>query len=450
MNQSELSATLSIALLYIVRMLGLFMVLPVLPLLVDSIDAATPFLLGLALGAYGLSQASLQIPMGMWSDRFGRKRIIAIGLLMFITGSLVAGFSDNIYGIIVGRFLQGCGAIASSLLALLGDVTRMQNRSKAMAVVGMSIGASFGIALILGPYINSHWGISGVFLTTAALGSLGLLVLLGVPDTKIASSVPALPMKLSLVKDVLKDGGIMRATLGVFLLHYMLMSGFVVFPLLLLGTANIPAAEHSQYYFYMLASTFIFMGPFMWLSDKKGYARAMAFCMILVLIGANLVLAISQSFMAVMVGLVLFFMAFNLLEVIFPSMVSKLAPAGSRGSAMGVYSTAQFAGAFVGGAIGGYVLGGWDIAYLLYANAAICLVWVGLSIGLPASKNVSTLVFSYTGSKEQSAQEILNAVLSVAGVIEAVIVEADEIAYLKVDNNLLDTQTLNTMGHIAA
>lgn len=387
MNLQEIKATCSIALLYVVRMLGLFMVLPVLPLMADSIDAATPFLIGLALGAYGLSQAILQIPMGIWSDRFGRRKIIAIGLSIFILGSLIAGFSDNIYGIIFGRFLQGCGAIASTLLALVGDVTRPSNRSKAMAIVGMSIGASFGIALVLGPWVNVHFGLNGLFFLTAALGVLGLLVLSTFPSAQTKPEGSDAFLYLEKLGAVLRDGGLMRATFGVFVLHYLLMSSFVVFPQLMIGTGEIAAESHHIYYFTLLLVTFVLMGPLMRLSDKEGYALPLALAMIVAFIAANLVLAIDSGFYSVMIGMVLFFMAFNLLEVVLPALMSKLAPAGFRGTAMGVYSSAQFAGAFVGGAVGGFIAGGWEITYVLWVNALICLIWIGVTMGLRVSED---------------------------------------------------------------
>ena len=259
-----------------------------------------------------------------------------------------------------------------------------------MAIVGMSIGASFGIALVLGPWINVHFGLKGLFFMTAALGVVGLAVLTTFPATN--SRADQRPdggdafLYLEKLGDVLKDSGMMRTTFGVFVLHYLLMSSFVVFPLLMIGTGEISLESHHYYYFTLLLVTFVLMGPLMRLSDKRGYALRIALAMIATFFVANLLLAFDGGFYSVMVGMVLFFMAFNLLEVVLPAIMSRIAPAGFRGTAMGVYSSAQFAGAFVGGALGGFIAGGWEITYVLWVNALICLVWIGVTMGLKSSR----------------------------------------------------------------
>lgn len=446
MSSLELNATLSIALLYIVRMLGLFMILPVLPLLMDDLSLATPFLIGLALGGYGLSQAILQIPMGLLSDKIGRKPVIFIGLCLFILGSLVAAYATNIYGIIAGRFLQGCGAIASTLLALLSDVTRVDNRSKAMAIVGMSIGTSFAIALILGPWINSLYGIEGIFFGTAIAGLLGIVVLhFFIPVPQVGKSAAEPKAQIAKMWSLAKTPSLKRLTFSVFCLHFLLMSSFIAFPGAMQATGEIAVADHHWIYLSVLLTTFVLMGPFMWLADKRGMAKTMMLTMVSVFVLSALIMSESTAYYLILISLVLFFMAFNLLEVILPSLVSSLSPAGSRGAAMGVYSTAQFAGAFCGGAIGGYALGFGDISHLMHVNIALCIVWLVVAKGLPKLGNIKSMTYSLAEDDNRCANSHLNALLSVEGVIEAVLIEAEDIVYLKVDSDVLDKDALNEL-----
>ncbi len=446
MERQELNATVSISLLYVVRMLGLFMVLPVLPLLVDEIADSTPFLIGLALGVYGLSQALLQIPLGILSDIIGRKPVLLAGLLVFVAGSLVAASSENIYGIIAGRFLQGCGAIASTLLALLSDVTQTENRSKAMAIVGMSIGASFGISLVLGPWVNNLFGLEGIFLGTALAGLVGIAILyLLVPTPEKMNLSLDSHLEVTRLSEVISHSGLVKTILGIFILHFLLMSSFVAFPVLMQGTGEVESSDHHLVYLSILVVTFVFMVPFMWLSDKPHWVKPLMLMMIGFFISSSFLLSRFITFYPVMASMLMFFMAFNLLEVVLPSIVSKLAPAGSRGTAMGVYSTAQFAGAFVGGAVGGYIAGAWQISDLMYVNIAVCLVWFMVSLSIPKTGNVQTLTYSLTGIDQPGAKKVRDALLSIEGVNEAVIIESEQIAYLKVDDNLLDKEALDQL-----
>ncbi|MBQ75611.1 MAG: MFS transporter [Gammaproteobacteria bacterium] len=448
MNKQEVHTAASIGLLYLIRMLGLFMVLPVLPIAGRDLGYATPALIGLALGAYGLSQAVLQIPLGLMSDKYGRKNVIFAGLSLFIAGSLVAAFSESIYGVIVGRFLQGCGAISSSLLALMSDLTRIDHRSKAMAIIGMSIGVSFALALVLGPLVSSYFGLKGVFVFAALAGVCGVLVLLTViPVPKVKTQNLESVLLRDRLPSVLSDPGLLRMDVGIFMVHYLLMSSFIVFPLILEATGVIPSEKHHLYYLGMLLASFVLMGPFMWLSDKSRYANTMLLLAIAAFVSSLVFLAGSETYYFVLASMTLFFMAFNLLEVLLPARVSKMAAAGSRGTAMGVYSSSQFAGIFAGGTVGGLILSHTDISTLLYTNATLSLLWLTLSVRLPELGDITSRTYSYDEGSVLSANQILERLSSIRGVVDVVIIEEERIAYLKVDNGAFDDGELALIGN---
>jgi len=444
-NRQELKAVLAIALLYVIRMLGLFMVLPVLPLLGPEYAGGTPMAIGLALGVYGLSQAILQIPLGLLSDKFGRKPVIYAGLSVFVIGSLVAALATSIEVIIIGRLLQGCGAISSSLLALVADVTRTENRTRAMAIIGISIGSSFGISLVLGPLISNQFGLPGVFAATAVAGIIGIVVLARVvPTPAIASKQANARLALDKVRGVLLDGNLMKTTLGVFMLHYLLMSAFLVFPQVL-QQAGFTAAEHYQIYFWLLIVTFVLMGPFMWLSEKPGFGRYLMLLMIAAFALSQIMLANVVGMIFVVAVMALFFMAFNLLEVILPAFVSRIVHAGERGTAMGVYSSCQFFGAFMGGLVGGWLLEMWDISTLVYVNAACCLVWFVVALKLNGFENFASVTYEIDAGDERPADEVTKALLSLSGVVEVALVEEERVAYLKVDSAIWNEDSLCTV-----
>jgi len=451
MTGLEIRSAAAVGLLYVVRMLGLFMVLPVLPLVAEDLDGSTPLMIGLALGIYGFSQACLQIPLGLLSDRIGRKKVIFGGLLVFLAGSLVAAAADSIYGIVVGRFLQGCGAIASTLLALVSDVTRVEHRAKAMAIVGISIATSFGLALILGPLVNNLGGLSAVFLFCAAGAILGIVVLVSfIPRPTVRSHNPEVTIDPARIVESLVDPGLARTTLSIFVLHYLLMSSFIVLPILMQSTGRIADEDHYLYYFWLLLAAFVAMLPFIYLADRKGLSKSMLLAMIAVFLGTSLSFSVVESYYPILITMVAFFMAFNLLESILPALVSKLAPAGRRGTAMGVFSTAQFAGGFFGGVAGGFLLGGWELADLMYANAAICIVWLVATIGMPVAGNYRTVTCRLGDHERLSTSEVADALLSVTGVVDVALLEDERLAYLKVDRATWDEAGLSRLAITAA
>lgn len=392
----------ALALLYAFRMLGLFMVLPVLVLYADDYQNSSPFLMGVALGAYGCSQALLQIPFGMWSDRWGRKPVIAIGLLIFAAGSVVAALADSVYGLILGRFLQGAGAIASALMAMVGDLTSEQNRTKAMAGIGASIGLSFSVALILGPFVSGFGGPGAIFWLTAVFAMVGLMILMLVlPNPDRDQSVVVSPSKV-LFASALRNRDLLRLDWGILVLHFVLMANFVVLPVLLRQVLDLEGDQHWQVYLPLLAGAFVAMLPFIFLAERKQQVKAVFLGAVVLLGLMQMALALGyQSPIGLVVCLFFFFMAFNLLEANLPSLVSKAVPMAMRGTANGIYSTSQFAGAFLGGSLGGAMLSLGGPASVFTLCAAVIGLWLLVAFSMsgkpgPVSREESPAAVRHT------------------------------------------------------
>ncbi|MGB0866780.1 MAG: MFS transporter, partial [Granulosicoccaceae bacterium] len=357
LTSTEKQAATGLVLIYVSRMLGLFMVLPVLSAYGMALEGATPALLGLALGVYGLMQAMLQIPFGMASDRFGRKPLILIGLLVFILGSIMAAYAQTIEALVVGRALQGAGAVAAAVLALAADLSREEQRTKIMAILGVSIGFAFVASLVLGPLVASWWGMAGVFWVTAGLGVVAIVALyVVVPAPVHLGCHRDAQSHLDQLGEVLKDIGLLRLDLGIFLLHAIMTGCFVVLPLALID-AGVVVDRQWTVYLPAVGIALLILVPMMGLADGKGLQREVFLASIGALTMVLVFFALANSSMQLMLAIGLFFGFFSVLEAMLPSLVSKMAPAGSKGTAMGVYSSAQFFGAFVGGALGGILYG---------------------------------------------------------------------------------------------
>lgn len=376
MNPFERRTVASLALLYSFRMLGLFMVLPLLALYAADLRGASPTLIGLALGIYGLSQALLQIPLGWLSDRVGRRPVIVGGLLMFALGSLVAGLADSVQGIILGRALQGAGAIAGTIMALVADQTRSEQRTKAMAVVGASIGLAFTLALILGPLVAAWGGLPAVFFLTVGLALAGIVVVLFIVPT---SAAPArehdeVGARSNLVWRSLSEPELLRLNVGVFVLHFILMAAFLVIPGMLESVLGVTRESHWQVYLAVVLLSLLGVVPLMRRAERGGRPRQ-AFAAGLVVLSLALALLAAPAVPALLwPALWLFFMGFNYLEATLPSLVSKTVFSRGRGTALGIYATCQFLGAFAGGALGGLLLQHWGP----HGVALLCL---GLALG---------------------------------------------------------------------
>ena len=371
-SANETRAVSMLATLYVVRMLGLFMVLPLISIYSADMVGATPFLLGLAVGAYGLTQATLQIPMGWLSDHIDRRWVIVFGLSLLVAGSLVAALSTSIWGVIGGRFLQGAGAIASATMALVADYTRVEQRAKASAIIGGSIAIAFGLALVLGPTFANFGGLQAVFAATGvlALAGMGVVALLPKPQRfQRAHREEGAGFNRSRLGDVLSIKSLNTMYLSIFFLHFILMAVFVVVPSSLETQANISREHHAWVY---LGALVLAVPGIYWLIQGRRYmntpTRTLLTCLGVLLVGL-ISLAIGGP-PATLFGLLLFFTGFTALEAMLPSLASIYAPADSRGTAMGVFASSQFSGVFFGGVLGGALL----------ETSGVIGVWLGLSV----------------------------------------------------------------------
>ena len=373
MTRSEWRAVASLALIYWLRMLGLFMILPVFSASAGQYAGASPALIGVAVGIYGLTQALLQIPFGMASDRIGRKPVIVAGLLIFVAGSLLAAQADSITTVIIGRALQGAGAISAAVTALLADLTRPQSRTVSMAVLGVSIGAAFLLALIIGPRLLGVLGLDGIFTAAAVFGALALLALLTVPKAPRATAPPV----AGALRQAWAAPGLKPLFGGVAVLHAAMTAVFVVVPLKLRDSLDLLAADQWTLFAPVMLCSVLPLPVLIHWAERRGHQSAVFAACIALAALALLGVAMGAGFWTIAVALVAYFAGFNFLEASLPSLVSKAAPEAIRGAALGVYSSAQFFGAFVGGAAGGLLLGAWGVAATLLVSAGMLACWLG-------------------------------------------------------------------------
>ena len=381
MSRDEKRAGVSLASIFALRMLGLFLILPVFAIHAQTIPGGDDMMLvGIALGAYGLTQAMFQIPFGMAADRFGRKRVIVIGLLLFAFGSAVAALSTDIWWTILGRVLQGAGAISAAVTALAADLTREQHRTKVMAMIGSSIGLVFAISLVAAPALYAAIGMAGIFWMTAilAIAAIGLV-------THVVPPAPPLPPgPKPRFREVLLDTQLLRLNFGIFTLHMVQMAMFVVVPGLLIRYGDLPLASHWKVYLPAVLASFVLMVPAIILAEKRNKVQPVFVAAIGLLLITLLAMWLgSTSFTVVAGGLLSFFVAFNILEAMLPSLISRIAPPRAKGSALGVYNTTQALGLFLGGALGGWLVKNFDAGAVFIGGAAMAALWLVAAATMP-------------------------------------------------------------------
>jgi MFS family permease len=446
MNSLERRAVALLASIYALRMAGLFLILPVFALYATGLEGHTPLLIGLAIGIYGLTQAILQIPFGMASDHMGRKPVIVAGLLIFAAGSVLAASASSLWMVIVGRAVQGAGAIPAAVMAMVADLTREEQRSKAMAVIGMTIGASFVLSLIFGPVLDGVIGVPGIFWLTGALALAAIaIVLYGLPTPVRRERDRSRNLRVEFGR-ILRDTQLLRLDAGVFVLHLVMTALFVVLPMDIVQTLDLEPAAHWKLYLPAMLLGFLGMLPFLIYANRQRATRLVLGGAVAVLLAAQAVFLFGVSTRTGLVlGLFLFFLSFNLLEAMLPSLISRLAPSESKGAAIGVYSTAQFLGAFAGGALAGLISGfGAQGVFLL--TGGVIAVWLLLVISMREPRFLASRQIRVGAQSAPQAEKLARKLAAVPGVAEAIVIAEEGIAYLKVDPRTLDKKTLESFS----
>ena len=442
---TEKRAAISLALIYAFRMLGLFMILPVFSLYANQFDGATPLLTGLAIGIYGLTQGLFQLPFGFLSDRFGRKKLIVLGLLIFAIGSVIAAEADSIYQIIGGRALQGLGAIAAVVMALAADLTREEVRLRVMAFIGMSIGLSFMISMVMGPLLAARYGLSLLFWITAGLALAGIVVVVFItPQPRSQGFHRDTQLSLADVGQIGKNTELQRLDLGIFVLHLVLSATFVVFPLVLRDSLLVAEALHWKIYLPVFALSVIGMVPLIIIAEKFHRTRSMFLLGIAIVLIAELGLAAATSYQGVFLMLVLFFTGFNFLEASLPTLVARIAPADMKGTAMGLFSSAQFLGAFSGGVIGGLLLASPSYSSGFLVLAGLLLLWFIVAAFMKTPQRLASRVVSLKDMEQEAVELFLKQASLIKGVQEVSVYTEDRVAYLKVEKPF-DEQALKAL-----
>ena len=380
MNSAERFFALKISLVMGVRMLGLFMLFPVMSVYAGDYESATPFLIGMAIGIYGLTQAIFQIPFGYLSDRFGRKPILLIGLLVFLLGSILAANTSNIIIVVIGRAFQGGGAISAVLMAFLADSVSEENRAKANAFVGFQIGVAFMLSLLIGPIISSRVGLSGLFWVIALLSLIAMLIVLSLKHTK---SITYYKLSLKAFKENFTKE-LLALDFSIFSLHLILAAGFIVMPLLIMENQIVSMLDNWQLYLPAVLLSFLGMIPLIIISEKFKKTKYILLISILLLISSQIIFfSLNLNFKVFLITLTIFFVAFNTVEALLPSLLSRTASSSKRGLAMGIFSTSQFLGTFIGGAIGGFIYDIYDLNSVFLFTIFVAIIWWLLILFMP-------------------------------------------------------------------
>lgn len=437
MSSTERRATISLASIYGLRMLGMFLILPIFAIYAQTLEGGQDHtMVGLALGAYGLTQVLLQLPFGIASDKYGRKKVIYIGMLIFIIGSVVAAMGTDIITVIIGRAIQGAGAVSAVVMALVADSTREEHRTKAMATIGGTIGVTFALSLVAGPLLNQSIGVPGIFWMTAILSAFAIgVVKFLVPDpiqSQFHSDAETAPTK---IKEVIRNTQLLRLNFGAFSLHAAQMAMFVVVPFALKETSGMNENQHWIVYLPVLTISFVLMLPAIIYGEKRAKLKPVFIGAVATMLFAQLMFAVNiHSFWGVVAALFFYFLAFNLLEATLPSLISKLAPAASKGTAIGVHNTAQSFGIFVGAVFGGYLAGSYGFASVFIFCSILMGIWLVAALGMKTPPSVKTKMYHVESLNENEAGVLKAEVEKMVGVEEVAVLAQESTLIVKINN----------------
>lgn len=438
MTRIETRATAALASIYGLRMLGMFLILPIFAIYAEKLQGGDNHaLIGLALGAYGFMQVIFQLPFGMASDRFGRKKLIYLGLIMFAVGSVFAATAQDIYMVIFGRAIQGAGAISAVVTALVADSTREEHRTQAMAMIGATIGVTFAVSLVAGPILNQWIGVSGIFWLTAVLSILAIgVVKFAVPEPLHAhfhSDAQAAPAK---IREVLRDTQLLRLNFGTFCLHGAQMAMFMVVPFAIKNSTGMNENTHWQIYLPVLVLSFILMVPAIIYAEKKAKLKPVFISAVALMLLTQIAFMFSLgSLWGIVATLFSYFVAFNILEASLPSLISKMAPVAAKGTAMGIHNTAHSFGMFLGAALGGWLSHSYGNSMVFVFCAALMLIWFGLALGMQAPPSVKTKMFHIQeGYNDEQAAKLVQDIRAMDGVYEVVAIPSETMLMVKLEN----------------
>jgi predicted MFS family arabinose efflux permease len=448
MNLSELRAMFALGSIFALRMLGLFMIVPIFAIYGQDYTDATPALIGLAIGIYGLTQAVLQIPLSLLADRTARKPLIVVGLLLFALGGAISAISTSIWGVILGRAIAGSGAISAIAMALLADVTREEHRNKAMAAMGMTIGLSFILAFSFGPVLTEKYGLSGLFWLTSIAGilAIGLLALVPSPLRLLNQNPLGFASQL---KSVLALPDLNRLHVSIFALHLLLTAAFVMLPQQLVDYADISVAHQGWYYLPLLLLGALMTIPAIILAEVKRRMRRIFIAAVGLIVVSLFVLMFDQNRLGMLVGIGLLFISFNIIEAMVPSWLAKRAPVAARATAMGINASSQFLGAFAGGVLGGQLLtyASASVSWGILAGVSLIWFWVIIRLGSPpylsslSIKLPSHMPVGISADISADINDWASSLLNIEGVEDIVVLPDEHVAYLKVDKRKLTEYT---------